>query len=255
MNKNNFQSNKRSLQTLFYKSLLTCWLIMSTPFSLEASQSTTLGWGSSLCTGICVYLGSKFSPSQNKELTEVVPGSKKEVKMLELVVASPVEEGVAPERKEVKMLALTISPEEEGDGHGRELMKLYMTNTSLNKTAVNRLTKDFMPSHNVCFSLDLSGFIGNRTGREVSRVDSFSGSKIFSRMRGLKLLTSLFLLSSIPGVGAKVVDGGELVDEGAIACAACIAGCCTALGVAEGPMCVLHCATGPCAWLCWAPIP
>ncbi len=46
---------------------------------------------------------------------------------------------------------------------------------------------------------------------------------------------------------ATVAEGGVVT---ASLCAACITGCCAALGVIEGPVCVLHCVAGPCVTIC-----
>lgn len=239
MNKNNFKFIKTNTCALFYKSLLTCLLIISSPFYLKASQSTTLGWKSSLCTGICVYLSSKLSFSQNKGVKEMrLRCKEKEAGVSELIVASSVEEA-----KEI------------GNDRGKALVRLYIANTHLSNTVPKQLTTGFRPYEKVCFRLDLSDFIGDKIAKKVVKAHDFSRGKAFSSMSSLKLLTSLFLLSSIPGAGAKVVDNVAFADEGAIACAACIAGCCTALGYGEGPFCVFHCSIGPCAWLCAAPIP
>ena len=47
----------------------------------------------------------------------------------------------------------------------------------------------------------------------------------------------------------------ETASAGPALCAACIAGCCAALGQVEGPVCVLHCSLTACATFCLAPTP
>lgn len=96
---------------------------------------------------------------------------------------------------------------------------------------------------------------GARAGELSLESETANSSYLGYAMDSAKAVGSFALEHPTATLGLTLASLATVAEAGPGFCAACLVGCCAAMGPVSGPMCIPICTTGVCAPICLAPTP